>query len=57
MLQMETYKKLALAKITFKQASNITNRSKKNMLPQPIFNFENFKDLDTIVKLKRVQNR
>jgi len=25
------------------------------MLPQPIFSFENFRDLDTIVKLKRVQ--
>jgi hypothetical protein len=27
------------------------------MLPQPIFNFENFKDLDTIVKLKRLQKQ
>ena len=25
------------------------------MLPQPIFSFENFKDLDTIVELKRLQ--
>ena len=25
------------------------------MLPQPIFSFENFRNLDTIVKLKRVQ--
>ena len=33
----------------------MTNRSNKNMLPQPISNFENFRDLDTIVELKRVQ--
>jgi len=25
------------------------------MLPQTFFNFENFRDLDTIVELKRVQ--
>jgi hypothetical protein len=27
------------------------------MLPQPIFSFENLKDLDTIVKLKRIQKQ
>ena len=27
------------------------------MLPLPIFNFENLKNLDTIMKVKRVQER
>jgi len=35
----------------------LTNRSKKNMLPQAFFSFENFRNLATIVELKRVQKQ
>ena len=35
---------------------DITNRSNGNMLPQPIFYFEYFRDLDTIVNIKEYKD-
>ncbi len=42
---------LYLSYLDHKEQSHITNRSNKNMLPQPIFNFKNYRDLDIIVEL------
>ena len=36
--------------------TSTTNRSNKNMLPQPIFSFQNFRDLVTIVNIKEYKD-
>jgi hypothetical protein len=38
------------------KVKDITKCSNKNMLPQPIFSFENFRDLDSIINIKEYKD-